>query len=326
MSSGDAPSGPRQAYRDALLALGRSDPRVFCIDADTMGMQKTFGAEMPERYANVGIAEATAISVAAGLAASGQVPFFATMATFVTFRAAEQIKVDVVGNRLPVKLVGSHGGFAAGHLGSTHHALEDVAVMRSLPEMTVVVAADGARVERLVPALARIEGPTYLRIGRDEALELDGDLEALAVGEALTLRAGDDVTILASGGYPLLFALEAHEALAEQGIEARVVEIHTLAPIDAEAIVDAAASTAGIVAVEDHRVVGGLASAVAEVTATSQPCRVAPVAVPMGGKARGRVGGHPELLDAAGVRTEAVVDAALTLLHNEQPANPLGFV
>ncbi|MGH2974355.1 MAG: transketolase family protein [Solirubrobacterales bacterium] len=325
MSAGDAPpapSGPRQAYRDALVELARADERVFCIDADTMGLQKTFGAEMPERYINVGIAEATAISIAAGLAASGQIPHFATMATFVTFRAAEQIKVDVVGNDLPAKLIGSHGGFAAGHLGSTHHALEDVAVMRSLPNMTVVVAADGARVERLVPALAQVDGPTYLRIGRDETLELGGNLDRLAVGEALTLREGNDVAIIATGGYPLVFALEAHDALAEQGIRARVIEMHTIAPIDAEAIVDAAASTAGIVAVEDHRVVGGLASAVAEVTATSQPCRVTPVAVPLGERARGRVGSHPELLEAAGVQAEAVVDAARALVHSEQVAAP----
>jgi transketolase len=312
--------GPRQAYREALVALAREDERVFCIDADTMGLQSTFGAEMAERYVNVGIAEATAISIAAGLAASGRIPHFATMATFVTFRAAEQIKVDVVGNDLPVKLVGSHGGFAAGHLGSTHHALEDIAVVRSLPKMTVAVAADGARVERLVAALAQVPGPTYLRLGRDEALELGGDLEQLVVGEALTLREGDDVAILASGGYPLLFALEAHEALAEQGIDARVIEMHTIAPLDAEAIVAAAADTAGIVTVEDHRVVGGLASAVAEVTAARQPCRVTPVAVPLGGQARGRVGSHRELLEVAGVRTEAVIDAARALVHSEQVA------
>ena len=321
MNSGDA-LGPRQAYREALVGLARDDQRIFCIDADTMGLQTTFGAEMPERYVNVGIAEATAISIAAGLAASGQIPHFATMATFVTFRAAEQIKVDVVGNDLPVKLVGTHGGFAAGHLGSTHHALEDIAVMRSLPKMTVAVAADGARVERLVSALAQIPGPTYLRLGRDETLDLGGDLEQLVVGEALTLREGDDVAIIATGGYPLVFALEAHEALTEQGINARVVEMHTIAPIDAEAIVDAAASTAGIVTVEDHRVVGGLASAVAEVTATAQPCRVIPVGVPLGGKARGRVGGHPELLEAAGVQPETIVDAARALVHSEQVAAP----
>lgn len=320
--SDEQPLGPRQAYREALVALAREDKRVFCIDADTMGLQSTFGAEMPERYVNVGIAEATAISIAAGLAASGQIPHFATMATFITFRAAEQIKVDVVGNDLPVKLVGSHGGFAAGHLGSTHHALEDIAVVRSLPKMTVAVAADGARAERLVAALAQVSGPTYLRLGRDETLELGGDLEQLVVGEALTLREGDDVAIIASGGYPLVFALEAHEALAEQGIQARVIEMHTIAPIDTEAIVDAAASTAGIVTVEDHRVVGGLGSAVAEVTAARQPCRVTPVAVPFGGPARGRVGSHRELLEAAGVRTEAVVDAALALVHSEQVAAP----
>lgn len=322
MSPDDAPAppAPRKTYREALVALAREDPRVFCIDADTMGLQATFGVEMAERYVNVGIAEATAISIAAGLAAAGNLPHFATMATFVTFRAAEQIKVDVVGNNLPVRLVGSHGGFAAGHLGSTHHALEDVAVMRSLPNMTVVVAADGARVGRLVPALAQLPGPTYLRIGRDETLDLGGDLELLAVGEALTLREGDDVAILAAGGYPLLFALEAHEALAEQGIDARVVEMHTIAPLDEEAVVDAAANTAGIVTVEDHRVAGGLASAVAEVTAARRPCRVIPVAVPLGEKARGRVGGHQELLEAAGVRTEAVVEAAHELVRSEQVA------
>ena len=316
MSDGDAPA-PRQTYRDALVTLARADQRIFCIDADTMGLQATFGAEMPERYLNVGIAEATAISVAAGLAAAGRVPYFATMATFATFRAAEQIKVDVVGNNLPVKIVGTHGGFAAGHLGSTHHALEDIAVMRSLPNMTVVVAADAARVERLVPALAQLPGPAYLRLGRDETLAVGGDMERLVVGEALTLREGNDVTIVAAGGYPLVIALETHQALAEQDVDARVIEMHTIAPLDAEAIIDAAASTAGIVTVEDHRVAGGLGSAVAEVTAAHQPCRVTPVAVPLGEQARGRVGGHLELLEAAGVGAETVLDAALALLRSE---------
>lgn len=319
MSADDAPA-PRKTYRESLVALAQADPRIFCIDADTMGLQATFGVEMPERYVNVGIAEATAISIAAGLAAAGNLPHFATMATFATFRAAEQIKVDVVGNNLPVRITGTHGGFAAGHLGSTHHALEDIAVMRSLPGMTVVVAADGARVGRLVPALAQLPGPTYLRIGRDETLDLGGDLAQLTVGEALTLREGDDVAIFAAGGYPLVFALEAHEALAEQGIGARVVEMHTLVPLDEEAIVDAAAGTAGIVTIEDHRVVGGLASAVAEVTAARRPCRVTPVAVPLGEKARGRVGAHRELLEAAGVNTEAVIDAARALVDSEQVA------
>jgi len=311
---------PRQTYKEALLTLARADERIFCIDADTMGQQATFGAELPQRYINVGIAEANAIGIAAGLAAAGRIPFFATMATFATFRAAEQIKVDVVGNDLPVRIVGTHGGFAAGHLGSTHHALEDLAVMRSLPGMTVVIAADAARIERLVPALARMPGPTYLRIGRDEALDVGGDLERLAVGEALTLREGDDVTIVAAGGYPLLMALEAHEALAERGVRARVVEMHTISPIDEEAIVDAAASTAGIVTVEDHRVVGGLASAVAEVTAARQPCRVAAVGVPLSGPVRGRVGDHGDLLEAAGVTTKAVLDAAAALLAGERVA------
>lgn len=320
--SADDVLGPRQAYRSSLVTLARADRRIFCIDADTMGLQSTFGAEMPERYVNVGIAEATAISTAAGLAAAGHLPHFATMATFATLRAAEQIKVDVVGNDLPVKIVGTHGGFAAGHLGSTHHALEDVAVMRSLPNMTVVVAADGARVERLVPALAQVPGPTYLRLGRDETLEVGGDLEQLAVGKALTLCEGDDVTIVATGGFPLIFALEARGALAEQGIDARVIEMHTIAPLDTEAIVDAAASTAGIVTVEDHRAVGGLASAVAEATAAHRPCRVTPVAVPLGKQVRGRVGNHRELLEAAGVRTEAIIDAARALVHSEQIAAP----
>jgi transketolase len=318
----DGPPTPRQSYREALVALARADERVFCIDADTMGLQATFGEEMPERYVNVGIAEATAISVAAGLAAAGRLPHFATMATFATFRAAEQVKVDVVGNDLPVRIVGTHGGFAAGHLGSTHHALEDLAVMRSLPGMTVVVAADGARVARLVPMLAQIPGPAYLRIGRDEALDVGGDLELFRVGEALTLREGDDVAILAAGGYPLVFALEAHEALAEQGVAARVVEMHTIAPLDEAAVLDAATETAGIVTVEDHREVGGLVSAVAEVTARHQPCRVRPVAVPREGQARSRVGNHLELLEAAGVRTDAVVDAALALLRSEPVAAP----
>jgi len=280
-----------------------------------VGLQSTFGAEIPDRYLNVGIAEANATGVAAGLAATGRVPYFATMATFATARAAEQIKVDVAGNNLPVRIVGTHGGFAAGHLGPTHHALEDVAIMRSLPNMTVVVAGDGARVERLVPALAQLPGPAYLRLGRDEALAIGGDLDQLAVGEALKLREGDDVAIVAAGGYPLTMALEAHEALAEQNVQARVIEMHTIAPLDVEAIVDAAACTAGIVTVEDHRVVGGLASAIAEATAMREPCHVTPVGVPLGEPGHDRVGGHRELLEAAGVRTDKVVDAALALVE-----------
>jgi transketolase len=311
-------STPREAYKKAIVALGHRDERVFCVDADTTGLQATFGRDLPDRYVNVGIAEANATGVAAGLAAGGCRPWFATMAAFASARAAEQVKVDVAGSGVPVRIVGTHGGFAAGHLGPTHHALEDVAIMRSLPGMTVVVAADAARVERLVPALAALDGPAYLRIGRDERLAIEGDLDRLAIGKALTLREGDDVAIVAAGGYPLVFALEACDTLAREGVAARVVELHTISPIDVEAIVDAADRAAGIVTVEDHRVAGGLAGAVAEVTARHRPCPVAAVGVPL--SVQDRVGGHQELLEAAGVSADAVVDAARALVASGSAA------
>ncbi len=301
----------RDVYRATLLDLAKSDPRIFAVDTDMGGLEDSFEAELPGQYVNVGIAEANLMGVSAGLAADGLVPFANTIASFAATRACEQVKVDIAGNNLPVRIVGTHGGFSAGHYGPTHHSLEDVAILRTLPNLTVVVPADAAETEYAVRAIADTDafpGPVYVRLGRAATpLVHDGPYD-FEIGRANLLRAGDDVTIVATGPLPVSEALAAAGLLAGRGIGARVLNMHTVKPIDEEAVLAAARETAGVVTVEDSVLVGGLGAAVSELTAERRPCRVRRIGVPDG--FHDEVGSERELLALAGVTAERIADAA----------------
>ncbi|MGH3875537.1 MAG: transketolase family protein [Actinophytocola sp.] len=270
----------REAYRDSLLPLLNLHPELICLDTDTGLFSAEHAAAAGEQYLNLGIAEANLMGIAAGLAASGRVPFVNTMAAFAASRALEAIKIDIAYNRLPVRIMATHGGLAAGHLGPTHQALEDLAVLRVLPGMTVVVPADAAATEAFVEQSVSVPGPLYVRLGRKPSPPLPEDAPPPVIGHAQTLRQGDDVVLACCGPYPVLACLDAADVLAGHGIEATVLNLHTLSPLDTEALVAAARPATLVVTVEEHWRSGGLGGAVAETLAEEAPTRVLRLGMP----------------------------------------------
>ncbi|MGB3441004.1 MAG: transketolase C-terminal domain-containing protein [Actinophytocola sp.] len=303
------PESDRAAYRATLVDLARGDSRIWCLDSDMGGLEKQFQAELPGQYVDVGIAEANLMSIAAALASTGILPFVNTMAAFASARALEQVKLDIAYHDLPVRIAATHAGFSAAHYGPTHHAQSDLAAMRTLPNMTVLAPADAGETVRLVTAAAYLPGPVYLRLGRN-AIEpvYTGDAE-VTIGKAVELRSGDDVTIAATGALPVRFALDAADELATVGIGARVLNVHTIKPLDVPALVAAAEQTSGVVTVEDHSLLGGLGGAVAEALAEHRPTTVRRVGI--SDRFCARPGTHAEQLAAAGVSAAHVVSAAL---------------
>lgn len=319
------PRSAREAYRDLLPGLMLADERLYCLDSDTGLFDRDAFAAVPDRYLNLGIAEHNLMGTAAGLAASGKMPFVTTMATFATTRALEAVKIDVAYNALPVRIVATHGGLAAGHLGPTHHALEDLAIMRVLPGFTVVVPADARQAEEAVRQSVALPGPVYLRLGRSATPDLDGlasganpsgadpfDVGPFEIGRAQWLRPAGDVAFIACGPHPVLAALRAADQLEAHGVRASVLNLHTLLPLDVDAIVAAAAGTAGVVTVEEHWRSGGLGGAVAETLAEHAPTRVARIGMPSAFAER--VGGQDDLLRWYGITSDAVAAAALNLI------------
>ncbi|MQY12873.1 1-deoxy-D-xylulose-5-phosphate synthase [Streptomyces sp. RB5] len=304
-----APRAGREVYRDTIARLLGKDDRLVCLDSDTgLFTPVDWGADA-DRYINLGIAEQNLMGAAAGLARAGRIPYVNTMATFASTRAVEAVKLDIALPGLPVRIAATHSGLSAGHLGATHHSLEDLAVMRLLPNMTVLAPADAAATEELVRASVDLPGPVYLRLGRGATPDLPADLPPLRIGEAQRLREGGDVTLIATGPYPVLAALEAADTLATEGVGAGVLNMHTVKPLDTEAVCAAAAATGHLVTVEEHWAVGGLGSAVAEtVTGEGVPCRVSRIAVP-DHFAAGH-GGQRHLLLRNGITAEAIVEAS----------------
>jgi transketolase len=333
----------RDAYRDALLALLPTDPRLYCLDSDTGLFTGADLGGAADRYVNLGIAEHSLLGTAAGLAASGRIPYVTTMATFATTRALEAVKVDIAYPGLPVRIAGTHGGLAAGHLGPTHHALEDLGIMRMLPGFTVVVPADAAQTTAAVHRTRTVPGPVYLRLGRSATPPLPpgappfrlGELQALRhptrprppagpAGLVLTGRAGvAEVAILACGPYPVLAALGAADLLAARGIAASVHNVHTPHPLDVAGVLAATEPAAAVVTVEEHWRTGGLGSAIAEVLSEHAPRRLARIGVP--DTFATRVGDQHDLLDHYGITDTRVADAALRLLHTTRPHRATGW-
>ncbi|WP_435206677.1 transketolase family protein [Micromonospora sp. bgisy143] len=322
MRAADPAAGPRagrDVYRDLLVELMAADDRLVCLDTDTGLFSGVDFGSAADRYVNLGIAEQNLMGVAAGLARSGRIPMVNTMATFASTRALEAVKVDIAFNDLPVRIVATHGGLAAGHLGPTHHALEDVAIMRTLPNMTVVVPADADACARLFRQSLELPGPVYLRLGRaatpDVAATPGADAPGTRLGRARYLRTGGDIVLAACGPYPVLAALGAADELARRGVRATVLDVHTVRPLDVETI-DAAVRATGrpaVVTVEEHWPSGGLGSAVAEALTERRPTRVLRVAVPDGFVAV--AGDQRYLLERAGVTAAAVVDRAVAALR-----------
>jgi len=302
----------RDIYRRTLAELAAADRRIFCLDSDMGGLEDGFQAALPDQYVDLGIAEANMMGVAAGLAAAGKVPFVNTMAGFASARALEQVKLDIAYHRLPVRIVVTHAGLSAGHYGPTHQSCEDVAIMRTIPNMTVVVPADTFETERAIRAAVDWPGPIYVRLGRGPTPLVHEAERDFRIGRAVPLRTGDDVAIVATGPLPVTMALAAHRELAERGVGAAVLDLHTIKPLDVEALLAVAVGRSGVVTVEDHSAIGGTGAAVAEALAEHAPARVLRVGVP--DRFCPDVGPHEYLLERSGVTVERVVEAALRLL------------
>ncbi|SCY48774.1 transketolase family protein [Alkaliphilus peptidifermentans] len=297
----------RDAYGDALIELGKENPNVVVLDADLSKSTKThgFSKEFPDRFFNVGIAEQNLIGMAAGLATAGKIPFASTFAMFATGRAFEIIRNSVAYPKLNVKICATHSGLTVGEDGASHQSLEDIACMRAIPNMTVIVPADGIEAKKAIFAVAEKNGPVYVRLGRPNVPVINDEDYQFEIGKGVTLKDGNDITIIATG-IMVSKALEASEALAQEGINARVINIHTIKPIDEELIIKAAKETGKIVTVEEHNIIGGLGSAVAEVI--SENC---PVPLKRIGTADtfGESGKPDELLEKYGLTAEAIAKA-----------------
>ena len=257
----------RDAFAAELHELMAADQRILLLAGD-IGF-KVFDrivADCTGRFFNMGVAEANMLGVAAGMALSGRHPFVYTIIPFLTMRAFEQIRVDVCIQNLPVTIVGVGGGLAYGALGPTHHSIEDVAILRALPNMTIIVPCDPLESRQAIRAAAAHPGPVYVRLGKNGEPVLHRNAYEFRIGRAIQLRSGDDATIVAVGAVAKI-AFAVSDGLAQQGIGVRVVDMHTIKPLDAEAILQAAHETQALVTLEEHSIIGGLGSAVAEVLA-----------------------------------------------------------
>ena len=300
----------RESYGKALTELGKVNPDVIVFDADLAGATKTgiFKKEFPDRHFDCGIAEANMVGVAAGMSTTGKIPFVSSFAMFLAGRAYEQIRNSVGYPHLNVKLGATHAGISVGEDGATHQCNEDIALMRAIPGMTVIVPCDDIEARQAVFAAAEIKGPVYRRFGRLAVPVINDESYKFEVGKAVELKKGDDVTIIATG-LMVSRALDAAKMLEEnKGIHARVINMHTIKPIDKDAIIAASKETKFIVTAEEHSVIGGLYSAVTEVTSSQAPCKVIPVAVM---DTFGKSGPATELLEEYGLTAENIYNKVL---------------
>ena len=300
----------KDAYGKTLVSLGKELPNLVVLDADLACSTKTsmFRDAYPDRFINCGVAEQDMIGTAAGLAASGKIVFASTFAVFGAGRAWDQVRVSVAYPRLNVKIVVTHGGITVGEDGPTHQALEDLAIMRALPNMIVVVPSDSIETEQAIISASRYFGPTYIRLGRpavpvvsEEALSYKFE-----IGKSILFREGEDLTII-SCGIMVSAALDAADLLSKEGISARVINMHTIKPIDRTAIVKAAKETGAIVTAEEHSIIGGLGSAVSEVVCEEYPVPVVKVGV---NDTFAESGKPEDLLQRYGLTSNDIVQAA----------------
>ncbi len=303
----------RVAYGKALVTVGETRPNVVVLEADLgKGTQTVlFRERFPERYFPVGIAEANMMGVAAGLATTGLVPFASTFCVFASMRAVEQFRNSIAYPRLNVKVVATNAGIEIGPDGATHQAIEDIAIMRAIPNVTVLVPSDPVMTMKLIPMVADSVGPVYVRIGRQDTPYIyDEDRLHLEFGKAVLAREGHDVTIIAIGNM-VCRSLAAAELLEREGISARVLDMFSIKPLDTAAIVQAARETGCIVTAEDHNVLGGLGGAVAEVLSAEMPVPLVRVGVQ---DTFAESGDGEEVLRAYGLTAERIAAAARTAM------------
>lgn len=302
----------RDAYGEALKELGGINKDIVVLDADLSGSTKTsvFAKEYPTRFFNVGIAEQNLMGTAAGLSTAGKIPFASTFAMFATGRGFEIIRNSICYPKLNVKIAATHAGLTVGEDGATHQALEDISLMRSLPNMVVLSPADAIETKQCIVKAAEHNGPVYIRLGRAKVPVIFDGSYIFEIGKGVELREGTDVTIIATG-VMVEKALLAGEKLAEEGISARIINMASIKPIDEDIIIKAAKETKGIVTVEEHSIIGGLGSAVAEVVSEKYPTRVIRVGTM---DTFGESGDGNLLLEKYGLNVDNIVEKAKAIL------------
>lgn len=302
----------RASYGKALVELGAENPDIVVLDADLSGSTQTkkFADVYPDRFFNAGIAEANMMGMAAGLAVSGKTVFASSFAMFASGRAYEIIRNSIAYTGANVKICATHAGVTVGEDGASHQCVEDLSLMRTIPGMTVINPADDVSARALIKAAAAYKGPVYIRLGRAAVPVIYEEGKTFEIGKALRVREGKDAAILATG-IMVNEALQAANMLAAEGIECRVVDVHTIKPLDREEVIAAAKDCGCIVTAEEHSVIGGLGSAVAEVLCTESPCRMAMVGVQ---DVFGQSGKPGELMEQYGLTAADIAKAVKNCL------------
>jgi len=302
----------RDGTGEAMRDLGRSNKDVIVLSADLTDSTRAgwFKKEFPDRFVSFGVAEQDMIGAAAGLALSGKIPFACTFGVFASGRAWDQVRVSVAYMNLNVKIVGTHGGISVGEDGATHQALDEIALMRILPNMTVVVPCDAVEAYKATTQAASIPGPVYLRLGRTSAPVITKESDPFEIGKAILYRDGKDVTIIACG-HSVYEAKKASEALEKEGVSARVIDLHTPKPLDEDMILKAARETGAFVTVEEHSIFGGMGSAVSEFVSQNHPVPMRMLGIK---NEFGESGSPLELLERFHLTTEDVIGAVREVL------------
>ena len=306
----------RSGFGAGLLEAGRRDSRVVALTADLKGSLKMgdFAAEFPKRFIQCGIAEANMVGAAAGLAITGKIPFIGSFAEFVTGRVYDQLRQEVSYGKTNVKIASSHAGITLGEDGATHQTMEDIALMRALPEMVVLVPCDYNQTMQVTLAAAAYDGPVYLRFGRPSVPNFTDPNEPFVIGKAYILNEGADVTLLAAG-HTVWEALQAAEALEAEGIRAEVINVATVKPLDEKTLLESAAKTGAVVVAEEHNMAGGIGEAVAGLFARTSPT---PVEFVNGGDRFGQSGTPAALMQAYGLDAAHIAAAAKKVLERKK--------
>jgi len=306
----------RDGFGEGLVELGEKNKDIVVLSADLTDSTRAgwFKKKFPERFFSMGVSEQDMVSTAAGFALSGKIPFACTFGVFAAGRAWDQVRVSVAYMDLNVRIVGTHGGISVGEDGPTHQAVEEIALMRILPNMTVIVPCDAKEAKKATIASASYKGPVYFRLGRNKVPLITKDGDAFEIGKAITLREGKDVTIIACG-HEVYEALLAYDILKKDNISARIINLHTLKPVDKDAIIKAATQTRAIVTAEEHTVMGGLGSVVSEVLAQNLPVPIEFIGV----KDRfGESGSPDELFKMFELTAQDIVKAAKRVLARKK--------
>ena len=300
-----------QSYGEALVELGKENNKIVVLDADLAGATKTvlFAKEFPDRFFDMGIAEANMFGTAAGLATCGKIPYASTFAVFAAGRGYDQIRNSICYPKLNVKICATHSGITVGEDGATHQMIEDISLMRTLPNMTVISTSDDTQTKWAVKEISKIAGPVYLRLGRLATPIIYDENQKFEIGKGIQIGNGTDATVF-STGVTVAEAIKAQEILKEKGIDIRVVDIHTIKPIDEELIIRCAQETKRLISVEDHNIIGGLGTAISEVLTEKCPVKLERLGIK---DTFGKSGKAEDLMKHFGITSETIINKILEM-------------